>query len=143
MSCLACDRLARIAAGTDPDFVITLPETHVVLADEQVYRGYCILYLRDHHDALDALPLARQARVWEDVARVAGVLRRELAPERLNYACLGNFVSHVHWHLIPRYADDREAQHPIWVRPLAERLRRLPGDDHAALVRALRAALAR
>ena len=44
MSCLACDRIARIAAGKDRDFVLTLPETHVVLADEQVYRGYCILY---------------------------------------------------------------------------------------------------
>jgi diadenosine tetraphosphate (Ap4A) HIT family hydrolase len=143
MSCLACDRIARIAAGKDPDFVITLPETHVVLADEQAYPGYCILYLKDHHEQLDELPLERQSRLWDDVARVAGVLRRELAPARLNYACLGNFVTHVHWHVIPRTADDPEAQHPIWVRPLAERLKPLPGAERDALVARLRAALAR
>jgi len=143
MHCLACDRIARIAAGKDHDFVITLPETHVVLADEQVYRGYCILYLKDHHELLDVMPLDRQARLWDDVARVASVVRRELEPARINYACLGNFVSHVHWHVIPRYADDPEAQHPIWVRPLAERRRALPAHEHEALVSQLRRALAR
>lgn len=143
MACLACDRLARIAAGKDPDFVVSLPETHVVLADEQVYRGYCILYLRDHLEHLDALPLDRQSRLWDDVARVASAVRRELAPVRLNYACLGNFVTHVHWHVIPRYADDPEPQHPIWVRPLAERRRVLPGPERDALLATLRRALAR
>jgi len=143
MSCLACDRIARIAAGKDRDFVLTLPETHVVLADEQVYRGYCILYLREHHEHLDALPLDRQGRLWDDVARVAAVLRRELQPLRLNYACLGNFVTHVHWHVIPRYAHDPEPQHPIWVRPLAERRRVLPGPEQDALLACLRTALAR
>lgn len=143
MSCLACDRIARLTAGKDPEFVATLPETHVVLADEQVYRGYCILYLKDHHDALDVLPLERQGRIWDDVARVASVLRRELEPVRLNYASLGNFVTHVHWHVIPRYAGDPEAQHPIWVRPLAERRLVLPAGERDALIARLRRALAR
>ena len=110
MSCSACDRITRIAEGRNPDFVATLSETHVLLADEQAYRGYCLLFLKDHHEALDALPLDRQARVWEDVARVAGVVRRECAPLRINYACLGNFVTHVHWHVIPRYADDADTK---------------------------------
>ena len=143
MSCSACDRVARIGDGKNPDFVATLTESHVTLADEQVYRGYCILLLKDHHEHLDELPLDRQQRVWEDVMRVATVLRRELAPVRLNYACLGNLVTHVHWHVIPRYADDPEAQHPIWVRPLAERRISLPAPDRQRLIATLRRALAR
>lgn len=142
MSCSACDRIARIAQDKEPDFVATLAESHVTLADEQAYPGYCILLLKDHHEQLDQLPLDRQARLWDDVTRVAAALRREYRPERLNYACLGNFLTHVHWHVIPRYADDPEAQHPIWVRPLAER--RIPfgaaqrQDAIARLRRALR-----
>jgi diadenosine tetraphosphate (Ap4A) HIT family hydrolase len=115
----------------------------VTLADEQVYRGYCILLLKDHHEHLDELPLERQLRLWEDVIRVAAVLRRQLAPVRLNYACLGNLVTHVHWHVIPRYADDPEAQHPIWVRPLAERRVALHGPERQQLIADLRRALAR
>jgi diadenosine tetraphosphate (Ap4A) HIT family hydrolase len=143
MTCSACDRIARIAAGRNPDLVATLTESYVTLADEQAYRGYCILLLKDHQDHLDHLPLDRQARLWEDVARVATVLRREFQPVRLNYACLGNLVTHVHWHVIPRHADDPEPQHPIWVRPLAERQLGLPDAERQALVVQLRRAFAR
>ena len=143
MDCSACTRIARLADGKNPDFVATLSESHVTLADEQAYRGYCILLLKDHHDQLDELPLERQARLWEDVARVATALRRELQPVRLNYACLGNFVPHVHWHVIPRYDDDPEPLHPIWVRPVAERVVALPGAERTKLVATLRRALAR
>ena len=141
MSCSACDRIARIANGTNPDFVATLSESHVTLADEQVYRGYCILLLKDHCEHLADLPRERQARLWEDVAHVAEVLRRELAPVRINYACLGNLVTHVHWHVTPRHADDPEPQHPIWVRPLAERRLVLPEGERRELISRLRRAL--
>lgn len=143
MPCSACDRITAIAQGKNPDFVATLSESHVTLADEQVYRGYCILLLKDHHEHPDDLPIDRQLRLWEDVARVAGVLRRQLAPVRLNYACLGNLVTHIHWHVIPRYADDPEAQHPIWVRPFAERRVALPETERQRLIAELRRGLAR
>lgn len=141
MSCLACERIALIPGHRNPDFVAELQESYVTLADEQAYRGYCILLLKDHHEHLGDLPIDRQLRLFEDVVRVAGVLRRELQPRRINYACLGNLLTHVHWHVTPRYPDDPEAQHPIWVRPLAERRRALPAPDRQALLSQLRRAL--
>ncbi len=141
MDCSACARIAKIADGSNPDFVATLAESHVTLADEQVYRGYCILLLKDHHEQLDALPRDRQRRLWDDVAQVAAALRTVVRPVRLNYACLGNFVTHVHWHVIPRHADDREPTNPIWNRPLSERRVSLPADERERLVAALRRVL--
>jgi len=141
MPCPACDRLDRIARGADPEFVATLSECQVVLADEQLYRGYCILFLRDHAEHLADLPLERQQRVWDDVARVAAAVQRTVEPVRLNYACLGNLLTHVHWHVIPRHADDPEPQHPIWVRSLGERRVALPEDQRRALIAQLRRAL--
>jgi diadenosine tetraphosphate (Ap4A) HIT family hydrolase len=141
MACGGCIRIEAIKQGRNPDFVATLSESHVTLADEQAYRGYCILLLKDHADHLADLPLERQVRLYEDVARVAAAVRRECAPARINYACLGNLLTHVHWHVIPRYPDEPEPQHPIWVRPLEERRRALPAGEREALVRRLRAAL--
>jgi diadenosine tetraphosphate (Ap4A) HIT family hydrolase len=141
MSCPGCDRVALSKSGRNPDFVAELSESIVTLADEQAYRGYCILYLKDHEEDLTALSFDRQGRLWDDVARVAAALRRQLAPERINYACLGNMLRHVHWHVTPRYADDPEPQHPIWVRPLAERRLALPGAERTELLKRLRAAL--
>ena len=102
-----------------------------------------VLLLKDHHEHLSDLPLERQVRLYEDVARVAGVLRQELHPLRVNYACLGNLMAHVHWHVTPRYPDDPEVQHPIWVRPLAERRVALAEPDRRALIAQLRRALGR
>ena len=141
MACPACDRLARIARNADPEFVATLSETHVVLADEQVYRGYCILFLRDHAEHLSDLSLERQGRIWDDVARVAVAVRKVVEPVRLNYACLGNFVTHVHWHVIPRHGDDPEPLHPIWVRSVSERRLSLGEDQRRALIADLRRAM--
>jgi len=143
MDCSACARIARIAERRNPDFIATLSESHVTLADEQAYRGYCILLLKDHHEHLDALPLERQRGLFDDVVRVAAALRSETAPLRINYACLGNFVTHVHWHVIPRYADDPEPTNPIWVRPLSERRVTLPASEREALIGRLRRALGR
>jgi diadenosine tetraphosphate (Ap4A) HIT family hydrolase len=141
MSCAACARIALIREDRNPDYIAELAESYVTLADEQAYRGYCILLLKDHAEHLDELTWERQLRLWEDVARVAAVLRREVEPRRINYACLGNLLTHIHWHVIPRYADDPEAQHPIWVRPLAERRVTLPEADRSALMGRLRKAL--
>ncbi len=32
----------------------------------------------------------------------------------LNLASFGNVVPHLHWHLIPRYLDDRHFPQPVW-----------------------------
>ncbi len=141
MACAACERIERGRAGRDADFVATLSESVVFLADEQVYRGYCLVLLKDHVEHLGDLALERQLRLWEDVSRVAATLRAQVAPVRINYACLGNFLTHVHWHVIPRHADDPEPQHPIWVRPLDERRVSLPEAERRALIASLRRAL--
>jgi diadenosine tetraphosphate (Ap4A) HIT family hydrolase len=142
MSCPACDRLDRARAGRDPDFIAALPDSMVFLADEQAYRGYCLVITKEHAEQLDQVPIERQVRLWEDVARVASALRAAVEPARINYACLGNFLTHVHWHVIPRHADDPEPLHPIWVRPLAERRHALAGAERDALIALLRRALA-
>ena len=45
---------------------------------------------------------------------VETALRKLLQPEKMNLASLGNVVPHLHWHVIPRFADDRNFPAPIW-----------------------------
>ena len=44
-------------------------------------------------------------------------LRRHYRPQKINLASLGNVVPHVHWHVIPRYIDDRHFPASIWSEP--------------------------
>jgi len=121
--CPLCEKLARIRAGArDPSLVAELPETFVMLAEDQRYEGWCLLALKDHEEHLEALPVERQAAIFRDVARVGKAIQAAFGPDRLNLECLGNLLAHVHWHVIPRYrAWDPDPSNTIWVRPAQER----------------------
>ena len=142
MSCHACDRIAKIRAGDDAGFIAELSESFVVLGDQQFYRGWCVLHLKDHEEHLARLPFDRQARLWNDVMRVADAITRILNPKRLNHECLGNTLHHIHWHLIPRYANDPEPLMPVWnhVKSITDPT---TTEERAALVEQLRTHLAR
>ena len=44
-------------------------------------------------------------------------LRELLSPDKINLASLGNAVPHLHWHVIPRWRDDRHFPKSIWAAP--------------------------
>lgn len=135
MPCPLCERMRR------GYFLAELRESCVVLSESKAYRGWCTLILKDHIEHLSELPRERQERLFGEVARVAEAIRKVLGPVRLNYECLGNVTAHVHWHVIPRHADDPEPKAAIWVRPEAEREAPLPSAEVQDLAGKLREAL--
>jgi diadenosine tetraphosphate (Ap4A) HIT family hydrolase len=140
MNCLACERIEQIKAGTNTNFIAELSESFVVLADDQGFAGWCVLHLKDHAEHLAGLPLQRQARLWDDVAIVTNAMNRALnpAPVRINYECLGNLLHHIHWHVIPRYANDAEPTKPVWGRSKEELRGSMSEARRAELVGKLR-----
>jgi diadenosine tetraphosphate (Ap4A) HIT family hydrolase len=139
--CPICKRLSSLRDGTDPAMITELEESIVVLADPQGYPGWCILLLKEHAEHLADLQIARQERLFGEVARVAGAIRAVCSPRRLNYECLGNEVAHVHWHIVPRYPGDPQPTGPIWVRPPDERAGAMTAARRAELIGQLRSAL--
>lgn len=63
------------------------------------------------------------------VATVEHVLRRVLAPTKINLASLGNVVPHLHWHVVARFEWDSHFPQPIW----GQRQREVPGGVAARL----------
>lgn len=60
------------------------------------------------------LPPAEQMELMATVFAVEGVVRRLFQPDKINLASFGNMVPHVHWHIIPRWQDDRHFPEPVW-----------------------------
>lgn len=148
MACEICERVREIKAGTHPLFLAELSETYAVLGDNQGCPGWCVLLLKEHVEHLAHLSIERQQRVFADVARVAAAIRAEFAtsgaggePPRINYECLGNVVAHVHWHVVPRHADDPTPRATVWGWS-AETLRgTMTFDDRTKLARRLASAI--
>ena len=115
-----------------------------MLADNQIYRGYTLFVARRCVGELHLLPAQERAQFLADMATVAEAVFHAFRPRKLNYEMLGNSVPHLHWHLIPRYADDPKPEWPIWSNAAfldAPRKTALADSDLRAMRDALRAAL--
>lgn len=99
-----------------------LPASIAILAPDQYYRGYTLVVAKTHAAELFQLPEAESAQYYQDMLRVARAVAAAFEPRKLNYELLGNTVPHLHWHLLPRYADDPHPLRPTWEHAHAPRL---------------------
>ena len=90
------------------------PQYRVVYVDEVGYPGFCRVIWTEHVKEMTDLGDAERARFLQGVFAVETALRRLISPDKINLACLGNLTPHLHWHVIPRYADDPHFPLPIW-----------------------------
>lgn len=115
----------------------------VILVDDADYPGFCRVILNAHVKEMTDLAEAERMRLMTVVFAVESAVREVLQPDKINLASLGNMVPHVHWHVIPRFADDRHFPDAIWAAPRRAGTRDMPGDVRALLTDALAGQLAR
>ena len=110
----------------------------VVIAGDADHPGFCRVILNAHVKEMSDLQDAERARVMGMVYAVERLLRDLLKPDKINLASLGNVVPHLHWHVIPRFADDAHFPNAVW----GEKKRQGSGPLPAGFVRGLRNGLA-
>jgi len=76
-----------------------------------VVKGHVLVIPREHYDPLTATPAPVLHELIEAMQRVADGLMRGLKADGVNIhqangAAAGQIVPHVHFHVIPRFADD-------------------------------------
>ena len=86
----------------------------VVLVDDAAYPGFCRVVLRAHVAEMTDLVPQDRSRMMQMVCKVESILREIMRPDKINLAAFGNMVPHLHWHVIPRYRDDRHFPQPVW-----------------------------
>ena len=86
----------------------------VVRVDEPDYPGFCRVILKRHAREVTDLDEAERDGLMAVVYAVEAAIRETMRPDKMNLASLGNMTPHVHWHLVPRFRDDRHFPTPIW-----------------------------
>ncbi len=90
------------------------PVLRVIRVDDPDYPAFCRVILNRHVKEMTDLPADERQQFMRAVYAVETALRELLAPDKINLASLGNQVPHLHWHVIPRFADDRHFPDPVW-----------------------------
>jgi diadenosine tetraphosphate (Ap4A) HIT family hydrolase len=111
----------------------------VVLVDDPEFPGFARVILHAHVREMTDLPEEARQRLLAAVLAVEAAQREILAPHKINLASLGNQVPHLHWHVIPRFADDAHFPDPVWAA--RRRAGVAHGVDERRMVEALRKAL--
>lgn len=86
----------------------------VVSVDDPDFPGFCRVIWRDHVREMTDLTVAQRQYLMAVVFAVEAVLRQRYSPLKINLASFGNLVPHLHWHVIPRWAEDSHFPAPIW-----------------------------
>jgi diadenosine tetraphosphate (Ap4A) HIT family hydrolase len=86
----------------------------VVLVGDAHYPGLCRVILNRHVKEMSDLAADEHSRLMQVVLAVEQGVREVLRPDKVNLASLGNMTPHMHWHVIPRFADDRHFPNSIW-----------------------------
>lgn len=114
----------------------------VVRVDEPHYPGFCRVIWNEHVREMTDLEPQNQALLMRVVLAVESVVRELFAPDKINLASFGNMVPHLHWHIIPRWQDDRHFPEPVWGSVRRDALVVRPVISDAALAEALSVVLA-
>ena len=75
------------------------------LFKEQSYRGRCLMAYKDHVNDLNELSDADRNAFMADVARVTRAMQKAFNPVKINYGAYSDKLSHLHFHLAPKYED--------------------------------------
>ena len=112
-ACAACQ-------GTWPredHFIADLGLSKVHLHDDQFFPGWTVLVFQRHATELFQLAPTERFQLIEEVNRVAKTLAEIYQVKKINYEPLGNRLPHIHWHIIPRLANDPAPLEPVWRVP--------------------------
>lgn len=86
----------------------------VVNVNDEDHPAFCRVILQRHAREMTDLSESERAGLMRIVFAAEQAQRRLLEPQKINLACFGNMVPHVHWHVIPRFRLDPHYPNPVW-----------------------------
>lgn len=120
--CDICNTIEKSLKGENPYFVKELNTGVVVLGWNQHFYGYTLFLCKKHATELYELDDGFQAEYLREMVVVAKAVSKAFGADKMNYECLGNGDSHIHFHLFPRKNGDlgkygNDGKGPVWWFP--------------------------
>lgn len=85
--------------------IAKLDVSRVFLFKEQTYKGRCLVAYNGHVNDLFELSDEERNAFMKDVTRVTRAMDAVFHPEKINYGAYSDKLSHLHFHLAPKYVD--------------------------------------
>ena len=110
-NCILCEDHSLLEDGI---LVWRGDDCRVVMVHDANLPGFCRIIWNRHIKEMTDLSFVERELLMTIVFAVEGSVREVLNPDKVNLASLGNQAPHLHWHVIPRFADDAFFPDSIW-----------------------------
>lgn len=101
----------------------------VISVDDAHYPGFTRVVWQAHVAEMTDLSPTDRDVMMRAVYCVEQAQRTHLAIDKINLAAFGNMVPHLHWHVIPRWKNDRHFPDAYWASPRLETNEVRAADD--------------
>ena len=118
--------------------VAKLSVSRVFLFKEQTYRGRCLVAYDGHVNDLNELSDEERNAFMSDVAKTTRAMQAAFNPEKINYGAYSDKLSHLHFHLAPKYVDGPDYGGTFRMNPGEVYL---SDEEYAEMIEALKKAL--
>ena len=118
--------------------IAPLKVSRVFLFKEQTYKGRCLVAYNGHVNDLNELTPEQLHDFMDDVAAVTRAMQKVFNPEKINYGAYSDKLSHLHFHLAPKYVDGPDYGGTFRMNPGEVYL---SDEEYASMVDAMREAL--
>ena len=111
------DPMCKACQGSWPEedhFIADLGLSRAYLHDDQFFPGWTVVLFKRHAIELFLMAPTERIQLMEEVNLIAKVVAQIYEARKINYELLGNQLPHIHWHVIPRLADDPAPLEPVW-----------------------------
>lgn len=103
--------------GGDEMLIKAYQHWSVLARPAQATKGSMVLIAHADVTAFADLPASAFAEMHQIVREIEATVKGLYAPDKMNYLMLMMVDPHVHYHVIPRYADDHDLSDPGWPGP--------------------------
>ena len=107
MSCLLCTNINEI-------IIINNRLFRIVIIDNQDYPGYLNLITNKHFKELTDMSLIDAKKIFSAIYKIEQIIKIIYQCDKVNIFSFGNKVMHVHWHIVPRYINDKHFPNSIF-----------------------------
>lgn len=88
--------------------ICDLEVSELFLFREQSHAGRCNVVYKDHGIELHEMSDKQRNAFMSDVALAGKAITMVLNPDKINYGSYADKLSHLHFHLVPKYRDGYE-----------------------------------
>jgi diadenosine tetraphosphate (Ap4A) HIT family hydrolase len=85
--------------------ICDLEVSQLFLFKEQTYYGRCNVVFKDHGVDFHELSDEQRDAFMRDVAKAGKAITAAFNPSKINYGAYGDKISHLHFHVVPKYKD--------------------------------------